>query len=99
MCPKCGSEAGWTGPTYKSDVWSTVGYGLIRKECLSFICVTCGYQRTEPTKDAPPSPPPPPDPSQNPNWPPGKIEIRDGDLPPRPTRSGWRRLLPWSVDR
>lgn len=66
-CPKCGSESGWNGPTYRGPDFSP-GYGPVKSiywsACLVFECRTCRYQRTEPTKDAPPEPPPPPPPNK-----------------------------------
>ncbi len=61
ICPKCGSEAGWNGPSY-----SAYETGMIRdgtwgiRECLVFTCVRCGFSRSERTQDAPPKPPDPP---------------------------------------
>lgn len=53
-CVKCGSVAGWKGPVYRLQLYA-VGYGTeFRQECLEFTCLTCGYMRSEPTKDAPP---------------------------------------------
>lgn len=43
-CPKCGSDKGWDGPKYVVYEWGGR---------LKFACVTCGYERIEPTKDAP----------------------------------------------
>lgn len=47
QCSKCGSHAGWDGPTYRSfDVAGTLGKV---KEHLEYACKTCGYVRTKPT--------------------------------------------------
>lgn len=63
-CPKCGSDGGWRGPQYQGPKYLGIrpvtmqpvyGHGS-----LIFACLTCGYERMEPTKDAPPEPPPPP---------------------------------------
>jgi hypothetical protein len=66
-CPKCGSEAGWSGPVYKH--WLAQGYDCIPTrfgEHLDFTCVVCGYVRSEPTLDAPPPTPlAPPEPPAN----------------------------------
>lgn len=35
------------------------------QDVLVFTCLTCGYQRSEPTKDAPLGPPPAPDASRD----------------------------------
>lgn len=43
-CPKCGSDKGWNGPRYVVYEWGGR---------LLFACATCGYERVEPTKDAP----------------------------------------------
>lgn len=51
-CPKCGSSEGWSKPTYS---YVFVGYGGLDdriNERLEFTCLTCGYVRYEPTKDA-----------------------------------------------
>lgn len=57
VCVKCGGQAGWEGPTYVH-----VAYVILEKgqqppqtamEWLMFRCKTCGYERQEPTKDAP----------------------------------------------
>jgi hypothetical protein len=51
-CVKCGSIKGWEGPKY-SFVPTFSGREM---EQLLFTCQACGYQRSEPTKDAPPPP-------------------------------------------
>ena len=45
MCPKC--HGLMSGPTYKVN-----GYG---HERLVYVCTTCGYSDSTPTKDAKPS--------------------------------------------
>lgn len=57
-CPKCGSGAGWKGPTYKSLLYPK-NLSPINVEKLAFECLTCSYVRYERTKDEPPPPPPP----------------------------------------
>lgn len=58
-CPKCGSDKGWDGPVYQPADFIP-GYREFPSRWidprLKFTCRTCGYSRTEPTKDAPPQP-------------------------------------------
>lgn len=70
-CPKCGSDKGWTGPRYV--ITPSMRYSF---EALLFKCAVCGYERSEPVKDAKPVEPV------------EKLPPRQPDiLNPRPT--GW----------
>ena len=55
-CQKCGSVAGWNGPEYVAGYWvggfSDEGGGFSVGDRLKFACRTCGFERTEQTKDA-----------------------------------------------
>lgn len=64
-CPKCGSDAGWSGPKYKT-YFSLDGPP---REWLLYACDTCGYTRSERTKDAPSPPPPENTPVSRRGWP------------------------------
>ena len=54
VCPKCGSTYGWAGPTY----YYQERHRFPGLEWLSYTCLTCRYQRREPTKDASAQPAP-----------------------------------------
>lgn len=56
VCPKCGSDQGWEGPRYGYVSFVIVGENEPPHsgEWLAFRCLTCGYERREPTKDAQP---------------------------------------------
>lgn len=93
-CPKCGSEAGWHGPTYKPGEYYM---GNRRSEVgrLAYACNTCGYERLERTLNQIevadpvwPDTPPPPLPGIDPGI----------DLSPAPrwlTAGWWRELNTW----
>jgi hypothetical protein len=57
VCKKCGVGGGWSGPVYKR--FMAQPGNPQRRDWLEFTCKSCGYVRTEPTKDAPLGPPPP----------------------------------------
>jgi hypothetical protein len=93
-CPKCGASDGWTGPTFlrTSQVDRASAHGLrwSTVEFLTYACRRCGFERTEATKDAPPSRPPPEPPN---------VSSLGSEL----KRSGpgwWRRVMAgWVVGR
>lgn len=61
-CPKCGSRAGWSGPRY-GEYWTRAIVSRVytippeHSEWIGYACLTCGFERREPTKDAPLGPP------------------------------------------
>jgi hypothetical protein len=55
-CVKCGSVIGWDGPKYAGHTLSDGHEWFESIGRLVFECRTCGYKRSEPTKDASPDP-------------------------------------------
>jgi hypothetical protein len=83
-CPKCGSLEGWSGPIYRHAplllaLRAPTARPLVRlyvSDSLVFTCRTCGYERSEPTKDTPPPP-----------FPPNRV-LKEGERPCRICGSG-----------
>lgn len=41
LCPKCGSDVGWSGPFYRR------GHPGLWSDSIEFVCRTCGFSHSQ----------------------------------------------------